>query len=138
MRACRRVDQNRHDVKPMMVDMMFRESLAERVARASGENAAEHIERLLLVLSEARARPEFAQTLSIADALADERRLSACCLLKRRPDIVASEIQAALGLAHATVTHHMQRLVEAGLVTAQKDGKWTRYRLTPGGDAAVP
>lgn len=36
-----------------------------------------------------------------------------------------------LGMAQPTVSHHMKVLVEAGLVTAEKRGRWVFYHLVP-------
>ncbi|MEE8199505.1 MAG: metalloregulator ArsR/SmtB family transcription factor [Thermoplasmata archaeon] len=73
-----------------------------------------------------------------ARSLGDEKRLVAAMLLKRRPEMCACEIQAALGISHATVNHHMNILLEAGIVTAQRRGKWMYYRLTPEGSRSLP
>jgi DNA-binding transcriptional ArsR family regulator len=71
-------------------------------------------------------------------ALGDENRLLVAALLKRRGELCACEIQAATGLTHATVSHHMSVLEEAGLVLSRRDGKWMYYRLAPGPKAGIP
>jgi ArsR family transcriptional regulator len=38
-------------------------------------------------------------------------------------------VEAALGLAQATISHHMKVLQQAGLVQAEKRGRWVHYRL---------
>ena len=50
---------------------------------------------------------QFSVTLVRARALADEQRLTAVAVLRREGELCACEIQAALGLTHATVSHHM-------------------------------
>ena len=45
----------------------------------------------------------------------------------------ACDLEEHLGLAQPTVSHHMRLLVQAGLVTATKRGKWTDYTLNPQG-----
>lgn len=42
-----------------------------------------------------------------------------------------------LGLTAQTVSHHMKKLVEAGLVCARKQGLWVQYRLRREAIAAV-
>ncbi|GAA1863070.1 metalloregulator ArsR/SmtB family transcription factor [Myceligenerans crystallogenes] len=37
-----------------------------------------------------------------------------------------------LGLAQATVSHHLKILVDAGLLTREKRGKWAYYAVVPG------
>jgi len=61
-------------------------------------------------------------------ALADENRLKIVGLLAQ--DRYAGEVLAErLGLTPATVSHHLARLAEAGLVDWQMDGHAKRYRL---------
>lgn len=64
------------------------------------------------------------------EALADENRLFIALLLRERPGLCACEFQAALDLTHPTVSHHMRVLREAGLVDAERRGRWTHYTLT--------
>ena len=73
-------------------------------------------------------------------ALADEARLSIldylqggaplCC-----PDvgICACDLMRHTGLSQGTVSHHMRVLVEAGLVNAERRGRWVYYSLDPTG-----
>jgi ArsR family transcriptional regulator len=52
-----------------------------------------------------------------------------CCA---NPGLVcACDIVAMLGLAQPTVSHHMQILTRAGLVLAEKRGRWMFYALAP-------
>jgi ArsR family transcriptional regulator, arsenate/arsenite/antimonite-responsive transcriptional repressor len=53
------------------------------------------------------------------------------------PGICSCHIQAHVGLAQPTVSHHMKMLVEAGLVIGEKRGKWVYYRLNREGFAAA-
>ena len=80
---------------------------------------------------------QFARALARARALADEQRLTVVAILRREGELCACEIQAALGLTHATVSHHMSVLTSAGIVTAQRRGKWMYYQLKPGAFAEM-
>lgn len=71
-------------------------------------------------------------------ALADRSRLTAVALLARADELCNCEIQAALDLSHATVSHHMGILRDAGLVESQRAGKWVYYRLTDAGRTVAP
>jgi ArsR family transcriptional regulator len=71
-------------------------------------------------------------------ALADEHRFLAIALLRRRGELCACEIQAATGLTHATVSHHMAVLIDAGLVREHRQGKWMYYHLTEKAEGQVP
>ncbi len=68
-------------------------------------------------------------------ALADPVRLSILEFLRspraeefRTEDgISACDVQNFLGVTQPTVSYHMKILIQAGLVTAQKRGKWVYY-----------
>lgn len=112
--------------------------LAERLGRLRGSEVACCVPEYAGLSDEIRAGRAFPAALKRAKALADEHRLLAVALLKRRRELCACEIQAATGLNHATVSHHMGVLVEAGLVRPRREGKWLYYRLTERPEVRVP
>ena len=59
-----------------------------------------------------------------------------CCDLISRTErgLCACDIEEAVGLSQAAVSHHMAVLVRAGLVEAEKRGRWMFYRRN---DAAL-
>jgi predicted transcriptional regulator len=61
-------------------------------------------------------------------ALADEKRLQIVGLLARK-DYSVEEMAAILNLSSATVSHHLGRLVKAGLVEARADQHYHVYSL---------
>jgi ArsR family transcriptional regulator len=42
-----------------------------------------------------------------------------------------------VGVSQPTVSHHLRKLREAGLVTAERRGTWVYYRVVPGALAAM-
>lgn len=80
----------------------------------------------------------FQETLDRYEALGDRRRLAVLGMLGELGELCACEIQAALGVTHATVSHHMGRLVDADLVQAEKRGRWVYYELADGAGRWVP
>ncbi|HEX6977997.1 MAG TPA: metalloregulator ArsR/SmtB family transcription factor [Alphaproteobacteria bacterium] len=50
-----------------------------------------------------------------------------CC--SREDRVCACDIENMLGLSQPAVSHHMKILVQAGLVTAEKEGRWVYYRI---------
>lgn len=68
----------------------------------------------------------------IARALADPRRyeilkkLGTCCGFTP-----CSDMREAIDISPATLSHHMKELELAGLVHAEKDGKFVRYTPQP-------
>ena len=63
-------------------------------------------------------------------ALADPGRLTILASLwKADTPICISDFTAGLGLSQPTISHHMAKLKEAGLVDSEKRGIWIYYRL---------
>jgi DNA-binding transcriptional ArsR family regulator len=70
-------------------------------------------------------------------ALADRHRRTLLETLARRETATQSELAAELPVTRQAVAKHLAALAEAGLVEARREGRESRYRLTPGplGDA---
>lgn len=74
-------------------------------------------------------------------ALADPARLriveflraprADCC--SRDDGVCACDLETVLSLSQPTVSHHMRLLVEAGLVRAERRGRWAYYELDQDG-----
>ena len=63
-------------------------------------------------------------------AMADETRLAILEMLTKE-ELCACHILEAFEITQPTLSYHMKILVEAGLVTATKDGTWMRYSINP-------
>lgn len=63
--------------------------------------------------------------------IADETRLRILGLLAERPH-VGKELAERLALTPPTVSHHMRKLVDAGIVVATSDAQMQRYSLNSG------
>ncbi|MHB1435159.1 MAG: ArsR/SmtB family transcription factor [Thermoplasmata archaeon] len=112
--------------------------LEERLGRLSGDDNAWVVPDYAGLAEKVRVSPRFSDALARAKALSDEHRLLTVALLKRRAELCACEIQAATGLTHATVSHHMGLLLDAGIVHARKEGKWLYYRLARTTEVQIP
>ena len=67
-------------------------------------------------------------------AIADPARLRLLSLMLANDDYEACtcDLTEALQLSQPTVSHHMKKLTEAGIVYAdRKQGPWTYYRVSP-------
>ena len=66
-------------------------------------------------------------------ALADPGRLRLVSLLMASEDGEACtcDLTEPLGLSQPTVSHHLKKLAEAGIVTGERRGVWTYYRVDP-------
>ena len=63
-------------------------------------------------------------------ALADPTRLSmVACLWQATAPVCICDFTATFDLGQPTISHHMAKLKEAGLVDSQKRGIWIYYRL---------
>ena len=64
-------------------------------------------------------------------ALADPTRRQVVRSLSRQPDLTASRLAGELPMTRQAVTKHPAALDRAGLVSARREGRETRYTLTP-------
>ena len=65
-------------------------------------------------------------------ALADPARLEILHLLARaETPVCVCDITAILGLRQPSVSHHLARLRQAGLVTGERRGVWSHWRVRP-------
>ncbi len=71
-----------------------------------------------------------AERAELMKALSDPTRLTmVASLWKAKTPICICDFTAGLRLTQPTISHHMARLKEAGLVEADKQGIWIYYRL---------
>ena len=86
-----------------------------------------------------KARPQkIEQTSEILRTLADPTRLQiALCLRDAKEPVCICDFTATFDISQPTVSHHMAKLREAGLVDVTKQGIWSSYRLSPDLSAAA-
>ena len=71
------------------------------------------------------------ETATLMKALADPTRLTMIAALwKANQPVCICDFTASLELTQPTISHHMARLKDAGLVDSEKDGVWMYYRLS--------
>ena len=64
-------------------------------------------------------------------ALADPTRRAVVQSLSRQPTVTASALATQLPISRQAVTKHLATLAGAGLIEGRREGRETRYRLTP-------
>jgi ArsR family transcriptional regulator len=70
-------------------------------------------------------------SVEVLKALADPTRLQMIGVLKRSlKPVCICDFTAAFDLSQPTISHHMAKLREAGLVDVTKAGIWAYYRLS--------
>jgi DNA-binding transcriptional ArsR family regulator len=67
----------------------------------------------------------------VFDALADPNRRYVLEALAQRETATATELAAELPVTRQAVAKHLAALNEAGLVESRREGRETRYELTP-------
>lgn len=66
-------------------------------------------------------------------AIADPVRLRLLAYMAQRgcEDVCICDMPAAVGVSQPTVSHHMKKLLEAGLVSREQRGKWAFFSILP-------
>jgi ArsR family transcriptional regulator len=78
------------------------------------------------------------RTSTLMKALADPTRLTmVASLWKANAAICICDFTAGLELSQPTLSHHMSKLKQAGLVEAEKRGIWMYYSLSTSLDGAT-
>jgi ArsR family transcriptional regulator len=73
---------------------------------------------------------EASATAELFKALADPARVRIVnALATRRKPVCACEFEPALGLSQPTVSHHLKKLTDAGLLEREQRGKWAYFSL---------
>jgi ArsR family transcriptional regulator, arsenate/arsenite/antimonite-responsive transcriptional repressor len=69
-------------------------------------------------------------TARLFKALADPHRVKILNLLATSPDpVCVCEFTEPLGLSQPTVSHHLKKLLDAGLLEREQRGTWAYYSL---------
>src|ERR671926_638600 len=73
---------------------------------------------------------EAAATAELFRALADPARVRIVnALATAEEPVCACEFEPALGLSQPTVSHHLKKLTDAGLLEREQRGKWAYFSL---------
>ena len=110
---------------------------ADGAARPAAKSAAESAAVQSAAPDPTPARAEPAALAERLKALADPARLGIVTFLRspradccsRGDGVCACDLEGVLDLSQPTVSHHMKVLVEAGLVRADRRGRWVYYEL---------
>lgn len=70
---------------------------------------------------------------SLLKALSDPTRLRLLSHVAAQgcESVCACDLTEPLGISQPTVSHHMKKLVDAGLLTREQKGKWAHYSVIP-------
>ncbi len=68
----------------------------------------------------------------MAKALAEPLRVRIVDVLRRSPEPVCQcELIALYGIKQSLLSHHMKKLVDAGVVSVERRHKWAYYSISP-------
>lgn len=100
-----------------------------------GECRNETLQRRLAELDEIESvldEETVSHDVDTLSALGNETRYRLVRLLvEADEELCVCEITPLVDVSDSGVSHALSRLVDAGLVTKQKDGRWRKYKATP-------
>lgn len=71
-------------------------------------------------------------TATLFRALADPARIRIVNVLASEESVCVCELTEPLGLSQPTVSHHLKKLTDAGLVEREQRGKWAYFSIADG------
>jgi ArsR family transcriptional regulator, arsenate/arsenite/antimonite-responsive transcriptional repressor len=69
------------------------------------------------------------EIVDILKALADPVRLAIVRRLMIHPELSAQNLLEDFKITQPTLSFHMKKLIQSGLITARKEGTWMRYQV---------
>jgi ArsR family transcriptional regulator, arsenate/arsenite/antimonite-responsive transcriptional repressor len=86
------------------------------------------------LLREPLTASQAASLAAVLKALADPTRLRLVSMVAAHEggEACVCDLTDPLGLTQPTISHHLKILVEAGIFSREKRGKWAYYALVPG------
>lgn len=74
---------------------------------------------------------EAEQAAPVLAALADPIRLRLLSIVAAEGEVCSCNLESPLGKSQPTISHHTRILADAGLITGERRGKWTWWRVVP-------
>lgn len=74
---------------------------------------------------------EAVELAKVLGALADPVRLQLVSLVAANGEVCSCDLEGPLGKSQPTISHHTKVLVDAGLLSGRKAGRWTWWSLIP-------
>lgn len=72
---------------------------------------------------------EAAELSSVLAALADPVRLQLLSIVAAQGEVCSCDLERPLRRSQPTISHHTRVLAEAGLLVAERRGRWTWWRI---------
>ncbi|MBA3655347.1 MAG: helix-turn-helix transcriptional regulator [Actinobacteria bacterium] len=77
------------------------------------------------------AEDEATELARVFAALGDPVRLRLISLVAAGGEVCSCDLEDPLGKSQPTISHHTKALVDAGLLTGEKRGRWMMWRIVP-------
>lgn len=75
---------------------------------------------------------------AIAKALSDPARVALVDVLRQHGhEVCQCDLQPLLDVSQPTLSHHLAKLVDAGLVRVERRSKWAYYSIDPGAQETI-
>jgi ArsR family transcriptional regulator len=86
------------------------------------------------VIAEPLTRSQAESLAGVLKAVADPTRLQLLSMINGSPagEACVCDLTAPLGLTQPTISHHLKILVDAGLLSRERRGKWAWYTIVSG------
>ena len=72
---------------------------------------------------------EAAELARVLGALADPLRLRLLSIVASRTETCSCDLEGPLAKSQPTISHHTKLLADAGLISGEKRGRWTWWRV---------
>jgi ArsR family transcriptional regulator len=79
----------------------------------------------------ALAEQEAAELAPVLAALGDPVRLRLLSVVAAEGEVCSCNLEEPLGRSQPTISHHTRVLAEAGLISCERRGRWTWWRIVP-------
>jgi len=102
--------------------------MVKAVSTAASSATSEEICRASLTeapLSE----PDATELAAVLAAISDPTRLRLLSIVASKEEVCSCDLERPLERSQPTISHHTKVLSEAGLITSEKRGRWTWWRV---------
>ncbi len=77
------------------------------------------------------SEPDANDLAAVLAAISDPVRLRLLSIVASKEEVCSCDLEVPLERSQPTISHHTRILSEAGLITAEKRGRWTWWRIDP-------
>lgn len=108
----------------------LRRYLDDEIGECRSEDLKHRLDELSSLESEL-GQEEMSAELAVLSALANETRYTLVRVLVAAEDeLCVCELNAVVAVSESGLSHALSALVDAGLASGRKDGRWKKYRAT--------